>query len=228
MKILPALVLCSVLLPVSLPAQSKKQSPDDDVVLSTTQSPQTPVVPLGLKANEAHRVFTITVRNPEKRDWQVYGIQTMGCFYVVDVPRKIPAEGKTTVGLMYIAKPGVTGGVGVVSIMTDAGEKIIQRDHGREQSASLDADNLEWRLGGVSDTKSVILTLPPGASVARSVKAMGSDNKASIESIGNGQYRVSITPASTAKAQKFPVFIEISPTVPDFSPVILCTIAQQE
>lgn len=228
MKILPVLALCSVLLPVALPAQSKMLSTDDDVVLATVRAPQTPVVTLGLKPNEAHRVFTVTLRNPEKRDWLVYGIQATGCFYVVDVPKRIPGDGKAEVQLMYIAKPGVTSGVGLVSIMTDAGEKIVELNHGREQTASLDISSLEWRQGAPAEAKSVILSLPPGTAVAKSVRAMGSGNSVTLEPIGNGQYRISVTPSSTRKAQKFPVFIEVTPAVPDFSPVILCTITGEE
>ena len=208
--------------PVELPASRSLEGPA--ISLPTAEKPEVPARSLGLAVGESLRVFDIKVQNAEEQPLKVFAAQTTSGLYLVDFPRAIPAKGEGAVTVVYLAKPGSSGTADLVRLLTDRGEKTVQIDHGRAQVVSLDASSLQWKQGDKAGTKSVIITVAGDATVPKGVRAMGVGNTAAIEALGNNRYRVDITPASTAKAQQFPVFIQFAPELPGVNAVITCSV----
>ncbi len=208
--------------PVDLPASRSLDGPATS--LPTAEKPEVPARSLGLAAGESLRVFDIKVQNDEEQPLKVFGAQTTSGLYLVDFPRAIPARGEAAVTVVYLAKPGSSSTADLVRLLTDRGEKVVQIDHGRTQVVALETTALRWNQGEKAGAKSVIITVTPGSTVPKGARAMGTGNTAVIEALDENRYRIDITPASTAKAQQFPVFIQFAPELPGVSAVITCSV----
>jgi hypothetical protein len=189
-----------------------------------TTQPTPPSMSLRLKWDESSRTFNVPVANDESRVLRVLGVQATAGLFVVDFPKTIPPHGSADFTFLYAARPGLGGTADVIRVRTDRGEKVVQINHDREPTAQLDSLALNWQQDEAARGKSVILTVPARTAVPKGVKAMGSGNAAELQPLGDGRYRVTVTPASTAKPQKFPVFVQLEPAVPGVANVILCSV----
>lgn len=219
-------LLCFCALPSLALAQSAFESTrgaSREVTLPTLEKPAT-AVSLGLQSNEVLRTFDLIVLNSSERAMTVYGVQTTSGLYVVAYPSTIAANSKGTVTLIYAAKEGIGGTTDLVRLLTNHGEKAIQIVHDREPTVRFDATAIEWRQGEALAAKSITFTMLSSASVPKGVRALGSGAKASLTSLGNGRYQVSVTPGSTATAETFPVVIDFSPVLPGVATAVYCTI----
>jgi len=194
------------------------------ITLATAEKPTAPSGSLQLKHNEALRTFEVEVQSDDDKPMKVYGVQTTGGLWVVDFPAVITPKGKASVTLLYYAKPNTNSSSDVLRLLTDRGEKIVLIKHDREQAATFDQTSLQWQQGDPIAAKSVIVTMSSDTSVPKTVRVMGTGNAATIQSLGNNRYQISVTPGSTAKPQQFPVFIDFVPALPGLNNVIACTV----
>lgn len=202
--------------PTSLPTQAPTLSP-------TNVSAQTAPA-LGLKWNENQRVFTVSVSNPGTAAMQVLGVQTTNQLYVSQFPQAIPAKGSATFTLLYYSQSNTTSTGDLLLVLTDQGEISVQIDHARDPVLQLSASSLSWRVGETANAKTIPFTVTPGTAVPKDAVAFGPGNHAVIASLGGGNYRLVVTPASTASQQSFPVIIELDPQTADVSNVVTCTV----
>lgn len=232
MKSLPLVLLLALLLPRWSAAQTNNAATGltDSVTLPTSVRPEIPTVSLALKATEAIRTFVLTVRNDEEVSLKVFGAQTTSGLYVVDYPREIAAKGQASATLLYVARQNSTATTDLLRLMTDRGEKVIQLEHGRDPLVQFDVPGLQWQQNERPAPKSVIVTVldSRGGPAPKGVRALGAGNSATVETIGEGRYRITVTPGSTAVPGQFPVMIQFVPTSPGLPTVLSCVVAAKE
>jgi len=158
----------------------------------------------------------------------VFGVQTTSGLYVVDYPKVIGPKAQATVTLLYIAKSNSTESVDLLRLMTNHGEKIVQITHDREQVVQFDTTSLQWQQGEAPAAKVINLIVAPNMSVPKGVHVMGAGNTATLQNLGDGRYQISVVPASTAKPQIFPVFVQFVPALPSVTTTISCSVVAKE
>ena len=220
------LLASALALGLALSSASFAQSPNAAVRLTPTvganaaQSKAT----LTAKWNDTTQTFIVEFRNDSNSLLRIDGIQTSNGLYVVDFPKNVPKKGSADITLIYAPQPGVSSTVDIVKLLTDQGEKVVQVVHSREIVARFDTQQLTWAAGDARVGKSAIITVTANTAVPTGVRALGPGNYAVLEPLGNGSYRVTVTPGSTAKAGHFPVFVDFNPALPGVAPVIACDI----
>ena len=179
---------------------------------------------LNLAWNETQRVFEVSVTNPAAKAATVLGVQTTSGLYVVSFPVALPAGGAGTFNLLYFSQTGVTSTSDLLRVLTDQGQITVTVDHARAQAPTISPGSLQWSIGEATATKSATLTLPAGTGTAVGIIVLGLGNSAQLTSLGNGGYRIDVAPGSTAKAESFPVIVQLQPAIPDLQPVVTCTV----
>jgi hypothetical protein len=178
---------------------------------------------LKLKAAERVREFELEIANDFDEAVDVWGVQTTAGLFIVDFPKKIGAKKSEAFSFIYAAKPGAEGTADLVRVLTSRGIKEIALQHDREQSILLSASQLEWKVGGAEQAKSVTLTIDEAVAVPRHVKTTGG-NKAEFKKLKAGSYEISVTPKSVDKATEFIVQIDFEPSLPGTSGIISCRV----
>ena len=179
---------------------------------------------LGLARDEASRDnVAVPIENVSEKPLKIDAVQTSGNFFVKDFSKNIPPHGVGTVTLSYVAQPLASGNVDVLRVLTDDGEKIVQLEHGREEFVSVDTTKLDWALGD-NTAKAFTITVRAAATIPKAARVMGKGNQATIQSLGSGQFRVSVQPAPTGEPRQFPVFIDFDPVLPGVTVTVTCNV----
>lgn len=92
----------------------------------------------------------------------------------------------------------------------------------RDAAYTISARQLSWQVGEAATTKSVTIELGYGIKLAGARAMLG--HNATVQSLGNGSYRIDVTPRSTAKPVNFPVLLDFDQDVPGAAPLITCVI----
>lgn len=242
-SLLPAAFLPLVLL-AALPAQITAPTAITPTTSTTTAGAATtaavsrPIPPappaalpvtaytLNLKWNDSRKDVTLAFQNPTAKPLQIYGVQSSPGLFVADFPKTIPPNGKGDIVVLFDLAPGSQGDMEVVRLKTSDGDKTLHVAHAREPVATLDKTELNWSLNAKAAAQTVTLTLTNGVKVAK-VRAL-LDQTATVAAAGAGQYRITVTPKSTAKPISFPVIVTLDPEIPGVSPVITCTVGLKD
>ncbi len=141
---------------------------------------------------------------------------------MVDYPATIAPQSTGTISAVYYTQAGSQGGADVVRLLTSDGIKSLVLSSGRPSVATFDSQRLSWQLNESATAKSVTLTLANGVKVSSVRAALG--GTASVLDLGNGSFKISVTPPTTTKAYTFPVFVTLTPSVPNVAPVVTCSV----
>lgn len=179
------------------------------------------------KWNESSASLNVAVENTAKTPLAIEGVQTSANLYVVSFPATIRPGASANLVLRYVARPGASGDVDTVRLLTNQGEKIIEVTQDRESAFTLDPQSLGWTVGEKAAPKAAILTVrQPGLS-ASAVRVFGDGaNRAELQEITPGRYQITITPAATDSPAHFAVMVEMTPEVAGHIPVIQCAVAK--
>ncbi|HEX2853951.1 MAG TPA: hypothetical protein VHO24_11985 [Opitutaceae bacterium] len=181
-----------------------------------------------VKWNESSLGVTVNYRHEGRTPLKVQGVKTTAGFFIVDYPRTIPPGGTGAIELIASAKPNTNGEQELVTLLSEQGEKTVRVIFEREAAVSFAATKLSWTIGEAVSAKTVAFVVMPSTAIPTKVRALGSGNTAVLEPVDKTNYRVRITPGSTAKAQQFPVIVEFEPALPGVSTVIYCSVAANE
>lgn len=182
------------------------------------------VFSIGMNWNESVRHVSVSVPSSFPGDVTVLGVQGSSDVFVTDFPRTIPAGGTAEVHLLVMAGQGGESSTENFRILTTGGILSAELQRSRSEVAQFNATNLKWSLGGAAEPQTVRLTMTPGTAVPIGVHAFGPGNSATISSDGDGVYTISVTPASTARAETFPVIVTFNPVLPGVSGAIGCQV----
>lgn len=177
---------------------------------------------LQLQWNESQRGVTLTYANPSANALTIQGIQSTGNIFVVSYPSSIPSGGSGAIEVVYLAQAGTQADSDVIRLLTSDGLKLLRIAHGRAVVASFDKQVLSWQIGESPSPKSATLTLTNGVQAVGVSSFDGSSAKVTAAS-GN-TFLITVTPGSTATADRFPVIVTLSPAVPNTTPVVDCVI----
>lgn len=207
-----------------LSSASLAQSPTRLVPVADAQA-ATSKATLNAKWTDTSQTFVVEYHNDTNALLRIDGIQTSNGLYVVDFPKNVPKKGSADITLIHSAQPGMSSTVDLVRLLTSDGEKIIQVVHSREAVVSFDTKVLSWTVGGPAAPQTVTITVAPNTSAPTAVRALGEGNYAKLESLGANTYRVTVTPGTTAQANRFPVFVDFNPALPGVATVITGDVA---
>lgn len=168
--------------------------------------------------------ITINIPNDGDQRLAISGVQSSPSLFVVDFDKFIDAGKTGKVVLAYDAQEGAVGGSDYIRVRTNFGIRMVQVDIDRPSVVEFSAQELVWPLGQPISTKSVMVTVSNRTTAPKSVRVHGKKNQAAIVALGEGKYRIDVTPGSTTEAGSFPVVIEFDPQVPGVSPVVICSV----
>ena len=181
---------------------------------------------MNLDWQEATKTISVALVNDASDPLKVEGIQTSAGLYVVSYPQTVAPGRSAPIELFYQAV-NATGDLDVIRLLTNQGDKEIQVYHPRQQVVQLSANTLTWTVGEEPAVKTIAFTVNGGTVTPKSAKAYGHGNSAAVTSLGGGRYQLSITPASTAAAEQFPVVIDFDPKLPGVVVMVNCTVIPQ-
>ncbi len=236
MKIHPLLFVAPVLsllaFPSALLAQSKPVAPGAkiDPTSSARPIPEAPTMAIpvtnysvGLKWNESKRSsMDVNYKNDSKSPLKIEAVQTSGAVFLINYPKTISPGGTGVFTVLLDVKAGTQGDADLIVFKSSEGEKTLRLNRDREVVATFDKKELNWSVGEKSAAKSVTVRLGFGVKVKGAKTMLGHDAK--VEDAGSGNYRIVVTPKSTAKGGTFPVILTLDPEVPGFTPMITCVI----
>lgn len=177
---------------------------------------------ISLAWTETSRNLQIEVSNADSAALKILGAQSTPAVYIVDFPKTIPARGSAAVSIIYEAKAGAEGEVELIRLKTDRGEKLIRISVAREPVVTFETKQLRWNVGEAVQPKTVLLAVDSAVSVKSVNAAKG--HTAVFQRINATNYRIVVTPQSTAKPTSFPVTLTLNPSVPGITPVITCLV----
>lgn len=194
------------------PSETKAKGTDKNTKLASYS--------LDLKWNESGKKFVVPVSNSGSQAVDIVGVQVTGGLYVCKLPEKIPAGGVAKVVLLLVAGEGSSNTMDILRVLTTGGEQVIQIDHDREVAVSLGQKVLNWNVGDPVTAKDVTAEIKiPGIKIV-SVRAAGKGNEATVADLGNGTYKITVTPGDLGRRNSFPVFLQMEPRLPGVSSVI--------
>lgn len=186
--------------------------------------PKNPKVTVPRKWSEARALIHVPIENKARADLKIEGVQATGSLYVVSFPRNIPAGAKDELVVAYAADAGTDANLDLIKLLTNQGAKLIEVVQEREPVAGLEVNKLQWKVGEAPATKNIMLVLVDPAIRAKAVRVFGTGNKAELVTLGPGQYRIDVTPGSTAKRAEFPVFVDFEPALTGVPNVIVVSV----
>jgi len=169
----------------------------------------------------------ITVNNPSNGVLEIEGVQTSSGLFLKSFPTTIAPNSSGNIMAIYVARPSGGGDTDFVRLLTQTGEQVIVVKHGRPEVATLDNNTLSWSLGDTTP-KSVYLKIVNGAARPMALRTRQKSAKADMQDMGGGVYKITITPVATTDAIRFPVFIDLQPSLPDVNLIIGCSIGIKE
>lgn len=227
--------VCLALMPVSLLAQTSTPStPPANVPLrlvppSDPVQPAPPTYELTAKWNErsSATVLSVPFKNESEKPLKVLGVQATRGIFIGDFPTTIGAKQEDKIFFVYEAADNTDGDVDLIRVLTDQGIKEILVKIVREAAVKFDTRELTWTAGDAASAKSATLTVTAGTVTPKKVRVTGGHH-AVLETAGANTWKVSVTPASTAKSGKFAVFVDFDRPLPGTAPVILGVIQPKE
>lgn len=168
--------------------------------------------------------LSVPLTNTGDKTFNVLGVQATRGLFIVSYPDKVKAGGQGAINFIYDAADNTDGDMEVIRAKTDQGIKTIHVQIKRDAAVTFEAKELKWKVGGSADSKTVNLNIPNGVVTPRLVKVSPSSHKAEIEKVDGKNFKVKVTPASTAQATQFIVSIEFDQPLPGTAPIILCTV----
>lgn len=232
MKFVTFLLLVALCVPQILSAQDiDSKTPADKsnapAIINPPVVARRLVTSLDLKWNDksVDRV-QVNLTNDTDLDWQIYGVQSTSGLFVVSYDSAVAAHAVGKLIFSYDATENSETELESIRVKTSNGIKVIDIKAQRENAASFERKSLRWDVGESASPKSISLSLAPGtAALKKATVGGGLGHSAQVINLGEGRYRIDITPKTTEKAQEFPVFLEFSPALPGVGRVIVCTIA---
>lgn len=225
-----ALLVSLVSASLSLSAQSTAVSPPTENLRPLPEPSQFSAAPLSdyavsLPWTEKRKNLLVPFNNASDKVLKIEGVQSSTGLFVVDFPKTIPAEATRDIEVLFEPMVGASGTVDVIRLRTDQGVKTLRVSYSRPTVATLASTGLSWYVGETPAPKFVVLQLAQGVrpKAAKAMRGHGVE----IQDAGGGSYRIVVTPKSTARAETFPVIVQLDPAVPGVLPVIDCTIAPQ-
>ena len=221
--------LCLSLAPTILSAQSSDGSlrrlPAND---PDPAHPAPPTYELTAKWNErGSAVLSVPIKNDFGRPLKILGVQATRGVFIGDFPTTLGAQKEDVISFVYEAADNTDGDTDLIRVLTDRGIREIIVKIVREAAVNLSARELSWKVGEAAEAKSVTLTVAAGTVTPQKVRVTGG-HQVVLETSGAGLWRIKVTPASTAKAGTFAVFVEFDQPLPGTAPVILGVIQPKE
>ena len=226
-SVLSACVAVLIALPGAIKAQTSTKI---DPTSNARPIPEAPTMAIpvanysaGLKWNESKRSsMGVNYKNDSKSPLKIEAVQTSGAVFLIDYPKTISPGGTGVFTVLLDVKAGTQGDADLIVFKSSEGEKTLRLNRDREVVATFDKKELNWSVGEKSAAKSVTVRLGFGVKVKGAKTMLGHDAK--VEDAGGGNYRVVVTPKSTAKGGTFPVILTLDPEVPGVTPMITCVI----
>lgn len=190
--------------------------------------PTPPAYELTAKWNErGSKLLTVPLKNDSERPLHVLGVQATRGVFVADFPAVLAPGKADDIAFVYEAADNTDGDTDLIRILTDQGIREILVKIAREAAVRFDTRELTWKVGDSVSAKSATITVAAGTVTPKKVRVSGG-HQAVLESAGANTWKVSITPASTAKSGKFAVFVDFDQPLPGTAPVILGVIQPKE
>lgn len=219
---LPALVSAQT---VSVPPEGVPLRP---VVASQPAQPAPPTYELAVKWNDKLKgVDTVPLANTSDQPLHILGVQSTGGVFVGDFPTTVSPGKEEQISIVYNSLSNASGDVDLIRVLTDQGVKEIRIQLTRGKAVSLSAKQVAWTVGDSPQAKTVVLTVTADTVKPTSVRTTA-DNVAVLTAVDATTWNVQITPGSTAKSGKFPVFVNFDHPMAGGNPVILGIIQPKE
>lgn len=191
---------------------------------SASDSKNTPTYELSLNWNDnLSNVLTAPIANAGTATMAVLGVQATSGIFISDYPTSIGAGKTDAVSFIYNAAANTDGDTELIRLLTDQGIQEIRVRLTREKVVTLDAKEVQWTVGESPSAKVVTLTVAAGTAKPTKVTAAG-NNRAELKAVNSTIWTISITPGSTTRTGKFPVFVEFDKELPGTAVVILANI----
>ena len=228
-------VICLSLAQTILSAQvGASSTPPADVPLrpvphSDPAQPAPPTYELTAKWNErsSATVLSVPFKNESEKPLKVLGVQATRGIFIGDFPTTVGAKQEDKISFVYEAADNTDGDLDLIRVLTDQGLKEILVRIVRETAVNFETRQLVWTVGDTVSAKSATITATAGTATPQKVRVTGG-HQAVLETAGANTWKVTVTPASTAKSGKFAVFVDFDKPLPGTAPVILGVIQPKE
>lgn len=208
------------------PAPTSTEPAALPIVPSPNPLETAPTYELSVKWNEkGTNVLTVPFKNDSKQALHVMGVQASPGLFIGDFPFTVAPGKEEKIAFFYSAPDNTDGDLDVIRVLTDQGVREIRVSIKREKAVQFNATTLQWTQGSPALPQTVDFSVTAGTVVPKKLRMLGGANhKADLLNLGQGRYRVVVTPNSTAAVQKFPVFIDYEPALAGSVTVIYCEI----
>lgn len=160
--------------------------------------------------------LSVPLKNDSTDTWQVLGVQSSAGIYIQDFPNKIKPGDSGEVDFIYDSREDTDSAVELIRVKTDNGVKTLAVQIQREIAVAFDTHEVHWKVGDPLASKSIIMTVSTGTVTPQNLKTSNGVS-ATLEPIDSTRYRVSITPKSTAKTDRFQVAVKFDKGLPGVS-----------
>lgn len=187
----------------------------------TSESRNIPTYDLALKWNDSlSTVLTAPITNTAKSAMTVLGVQATSGIFISEYPPGVGVGKTEMVSFIYNAAANSDGDTELIRLLTNQGIQEMRVRLTREKVVTLDTKEVQWTVGQPPSTKVVSLTVAAGTAKPTKV-TVGGDNQAVLKAISSTSWTISITPGTTTRTTKFPVFVEFDKNLPGTAVVIL-------
>jgi hypothetical protein len=190
--------------------------------------PTAPVYEISLKWNERDTaVLTAPFKNTGSKAMKVLGVQATRGVFVGDFPSTIPAGKEDNISFLYSAADNTDGDVDIIRLLTDQGIREIYLRVVRDDAVNLDTTELRWTVGEAPVAKNARLVVRANTVAPQRVRVTGG-HSATLEKVSDTVWNVRVTPSSTAKSDRFAVFLDFDKALPGRAAVVLGVIQPKE
>jgi hypothetical protein len=193
----------------------------------TAVNGEIPAYELPLKWNDqASALLSVPVSNGGKETLSVLGIQATSGIFISDFPTAIEPGKTDAISFIYHSPENSDGTAELIRLLTNQGIKEVRIRLVREQAVTADTREVSWAVGEERSAKLVTLTAKPGT--VRPVRvATAGGNQVKLEAVNETTWTIAVTPESTARSARFPVFVYFDKRLPGAAVVIQGSVEPQ-